>query len=49
MTGATYTWGEHNFVRLEPWSNVAHIFVLPTVPSAAREQLAWRQVDTYNA
>lgn len=49
VTGATYTWGEHNFVRLEPWSNVAHIFVLPTVPSAAREQLAWRQVDTYNA
>ena len=49
VTGATYTWGEHNFVRLEPWSNVAHIFVLPTVPSAAREQLAWRHVDTYNA
>lgn len=49
VTGATYTWGEHNFVRLEPWSNVAHIFVLPTVPSGAREQLAWRHVDTYNA
>jgi starch synthase (maltosyl-transferring) len=26
VTGESYDWGEHNFVRLEPWHHVAHIF-----------------------
>jgi starch synthase (maltosyl-transferring) len=26
VTGETYTWGQFNFVRLEPWNHVAHIF-----------------------
>lgn len=42
ITGADYTWGEHNYVRLEPWMNVAHIFTLPTVAEKDRAQLGWR-------
>jgi starch synthase (maltosyl-transferring) len=26
ITGETYEWGQHNYVRLEPWRNVAHVF-----------------------
>ncbi|MCO1658202.1 alpha-1,4-glucan--maltose-1-phosphate maltosyltransferase [Pseudonocardia humida] len=26
VTGESYTWGQFNFVRLEPWNHVAHIF-----------------------
>ena len=26
VTGEDYTWGQFNFVRLEPWNHVAHIF-----------------------
>jgi starch synthase (maltosyl-transferring) len=26
VTGDTYTWGQFNYVRLEPWNHVAHIF-----------------------
>jgi starch synthase (maltosyl-transferring) len=26
ITGETYEWGRHNYVRLAPWHNVAHIF-----------------------
>ena len=26
VTGGTYHWGQFNFVRLEPWHHVAHIF-----------------------
>lgn len=48
ITGATYTWGEHNYVRLEPWRDVAHIFVLPEVPAQRREKLAWREVSEYH-
>lgn len=48
ITGASYTWGEHNYVRLEPWRDVAHIFVLPEVPSQRREKLAWREVSEYH-
>ncbi|MDO4685595.1 MAG: alpha-1,4-glucan--maltose-1-phosphate maltosyltransferase [Corynebacterium sp.] len=48
ITGATYSWGEHNYVRLEPWKDVAHIFVLPEVPQERREKLAWRRVDEYH-
>ncbi|QPK80017.1 DUF3416 domain-containing protein [Corynebacterium lizhenjunii] len=47
ITGATYTWGERNFVRLEPQRDVAHIFVLDPVVPERRQALAWRQVDDY--
>lgn len=49
ITGASYRWGTDNFVRLEPWSNVAHVFALPQVPSERREQLAYRHVTDYSA
>jgi starch synthase (maltosyl-transferring) len=26
ITGETYRWSQFNYVRLEPWSNVAHVF-----------------------
>lgn len=47
VSGADWTWSEHNFVRLEPWDNVAHILALPAVPSELRERLAWRDVADY--
>ena len=25
VSGETYLWGHANFVRIEPWRNVAHI------------------------
>jgi len=28
ITGATYSWGEHNYVRLDPFTEPAHIFTL---------------------
>jgi starch synthase (maltosyl-transferring) len=33
VTGESYTWGQFNFVRLEPWNHVAHIFrvMRPTI------------------
>ncbi|MCX7444556.1 alpha-1,4-glucan--maltose-1-phosphate maltosyltransferase [Corynebacterium sp. P7003] len=49
ISGADYLWGEHNYVRLEPWNNVAHILILPTVDPGRREQLAWRRIDRYRA
>ncbi|AZA13349.1 alpha-1,4-glucan--maltose-1-phosphate maltosyltransferase [Corynebacterium choanae] len=47
LTGHTYSWGEHNYVRLEPWSNVAHIFRLPLVPAERRAAIAFRRIDRY--
>ena len=26
ITGGSYVWGQFNYVRLEPWHHVAHIF-----------------------
>jgi starch synthase (maltosyl-transferring) len=26
VSGEVYQWGQFNFVRLEPWTHVAHIF-----------------------
>ncbi len=26
ITGGTWQWGQFNYVRLEPWHHVAHIF-----------------------
>ena len=34
ITGETYEWGQHNYVRLEPWRNVAHIFRVERLPGA---------------
>ncbi|WIM68645.1 DUF3416 domain-containing protein [Corynebacterium breve] len=45
VSGANYIWGDENFVRLEPFKDVAHIFVLPDVAPERREQLAWRQIS----
>ena len=28
ITGATYEWGQHNAVRLDPYVEPAHIFVV---------------------
>jgi starch synthase (maltosyl-transferring) len=28
LTGATWTWGEHNFVRLDPFQEPAHVFAV---------------------
>lgn len=28
LTGRTFTWGEHNFVSLAPWADVAHILTV---------------------
>ncbi|AWB82091.1 alpha-1,4-glucan--maltose-1-phosphate maltosyltransferase [Corynebacterium yudongzhengii] len=47
ITGSDYTWGEHNFVRLEPRADVAHVFVLPDVTPDNRERIAWRHVTDY--
>ncbi|MCF4006972.1 DUF3416 domain-containing protein [Corynebacterium uropygiale] len=47
VTGATYTWSTHNFVRLEPMRDVAHIFRLPTVAEEDREEIAYRTVTDY--
>ncbi|MBW8484463.1 alpha-1,4-glucan--maltose-1-phosphate maltosyltransferase [Actinomadura parmotrematis] len=33
LSGATYTWGEHNYVRLDPHVQPAHIFTLRRNPS----------------
>lgn len=47
ITGSDYTWGEHNFVRLEPKADVAHVFLLPDVPEDSRERVAWREISDY--
>ncbi len=47
ITGNRYTWSAANYVNLKPWENVAHIFVLPDVPPARREALAWRTIEDY--
>ena len=49
VTGATWTWGESNFVRLTPELDVAHVLVLPNVSTDRREPLAWREVTDYRA
>lgn len=47
VTGAEFDWGRDNYVRLEPWSNVAHIVQLPDIPEGLRRRLAWREVPGY--
>lgn len=43
VSGEHFHWGQANFVRLEPWRNVAHILVLPTISPSARSALAHRE------
>ena len=47
ITGRTFDWGKSNFIRLEPWADVAHIVQLPDVPEDLRRKLAWREVPDY--
>ncbi|GAA1089449.1 alpha-1,4-glucan--maltose-1-phosphate maltosyltransferase [Tsukamurella strandjordii] len=43
VSGEVYHWGQADFVRLEPWRNVAHILVLPQLSPQARENLSYRE------
>lgn len=47
ITDSTFNWGKQNFIRLEPWSNVAHIVQLPAISEELRHKLAWREVPDY--
>ena len=42
VTGSEFHWGSSNFVRLEPWSAVAHIVVVPPCDPARRVELSYR-------
>lgn len=48
ITGATYTWGAENYVRLAPQQNVAHIFVLPNVSPERRPATAYRRISDHD-
>ncbi|OFT74833.1 alpha-1,4-glucan--maltose-1-phosphate maltosyltransferase [Corynebacterium sp. HMSC30G07] len=48
ITGATYTWGAENYVRLAPQQNVAHIFVLPNISSERRPSTAYRRISDHD-
>lgn len=43
VSGEVYHWGQANFVRLEPWRNVAHILVLPQLDPQQRRELSYRE------
>ena len=49
ITGSVFNWGRDNFVRLEPWSNVAHVLALPVVDEAKRQELAFRELSITRA
>ena len=42
----TFNWGSDNYVKLEPWDNVAHILVLPDIPEERRADLCFRETNT---
>ncbi|GAA1480301.1 alpha-1,4-glucan--maltose-1-phosphate maltosyltransferase [Gordonia sinesedis] len=42
VTGEEFSWGQANYIRLEPWRQVAHIVSLPPLNPAAAEQLSFR-------
>ena len=48
ITGATYTWGAENYVRLAPQQNVAHIFVLPNISPERRPGTAYRRISDHD-
>jgi starch synthase (maltosyl-transferring) len=35
VSGESYDWGQFNYVRLEPWNHVAHIFRVERADDAA--------------
>ncbi|WP_255027032.1 maltotransferase domain-containing protein [Rhodococcus sp. GA1] len=43
VSGEQYSWGQANYVRLEPWRAVAHILVLPPIGIPTRTTLAYRR------
>ncbi|NUS43311.1 MAG: alpha-1,4-glucan--maltose-1-phosphate maltosyltransferase [Mycobacteriaceae bacterium] len=43
VSGDKYDWGQSNFVRLEPWRQVAHILALPQVSQPTRLTLSYRR------
>ena len=47
ITGSHWQWGEHNYVRLDPHSDVAHIVVLPPADEDLRADVAFREVTEY--
>lgn len=42
ISGEEYDFSKVNYIRLEPYKNVAHIFELPPVAPEHRAHLAWR-------
>lgn len=42
VTGAEFAWGQANYIRLEPWHQVAHIVALPSMEPGAAEELSFR-------
>lgn len=42
VTGEEYTWGQANYIQLEPWRAVAHILALPPLDPALAQQLSYR-------
>ncbi|MDF0530994.1 alpha-1,4-glucan--maltose-1-phosphate maltosyltransferase [Tsukamurella sp. 8F] len=42
VTGEEYHWGQANYIRLEPWRNVAHIIALPRLDAVARTTSTYR-------
>ena len=42
VTGSEFHWGSSNFVRLEPWSAVAHIVVVPPCDPPRRVDVSYR-------
>ncbi|MCT1441682.1 MULTISPECIES: maltotransferase domain-containing protein [Corynebacterium] len=42
VSGEEYDFSKVNYIRLEPYKNVAHIFELPPVAPERRAHLAWR-------
>ncbi|GAB3134799.1 alpha-1,4-glucan--maltose-1-phosphate maltosyltransferase [Tsukamurella serpentis] len=43
VSGEVYQWGADNFVRLEPWRNVAHILALPRMDRQRCLELSYRE------
>ncbi|WP_182617415.1 alpha-amylase family glycosyl hydrolase, partial [Dietzia sp. B44] len=42
VSGSEFHWGSSNYVRLEPWTAVAHIVVVPPCDEARRVELTYR-------
>ncbi|MBB0997270.1 alpha-1,4-glucan--maltose-1-phosphate maltosyltransferase, partial [Dietzia maris] len=42
VTGSEFHWGSSNYVRLEPWTAVAHIIAIPPCDEARRVEQSYR-------